>query len=318
MTRATSRTLRAGVVGARRVRQGTGPFAARFLHEAGVRVTGVAGTSHATAEQAARELAEKGVAAAPYASAEAMLAAGDLDLLVIASPEASHGAILRAALDARVHVLCEKPFLPGRPEDVEEARRLVAGFAAAKRLLAVAAQWKHALPAYMRLFPAVAPRAATRFSMRSSPAEPGPSMLPVAMPHAFAVLDHLYGASDAPLYDLVVEAPSPGRMRVAFRHPGGAHGVACEVVLEAGAPPPRPFSIGFDGAVAAREVEPATYAMRLVDPASGRAVPLPDPYEALVKDVVARARRGPPFPPDPTIASGVARLAQTLAVLGRG
>src|SRR5262245_66557932 len=151
--------------------------------------------------------------------------------------------------------------------------------------------------------------------MAASPLSPGPSMLPSAMPHAFAVLDHLYGATDAPLDDLVVESPSPDRIGVTFRHPGGPRGVACEVSLKAGAPPPRPFSIGFDGSVAHREVDPATYAMRLVDRASGRDVALPDPYEALVKDVVARARRGPPFPPDSTIASGVARLAQTLSAL---
>src|SRR5262249_951886 len=156
----------------------------------------------------------------------------------------------------KVHVLCEKPFLPGAPKDVAEAERLVAEFAAAKRLLVVAAQWKHALPTYMRLFPRVTPRSATRFEMAASPLSPGPSMIPSAMPHAFAVLDHLYGATDAPLEALVVESPSPGRMRVTFRHPGGPRGVDGDVVLAAGAPPPRPFSIGFDGAVAHREVDP--------------------------------------------------------------
>ena len=103
---------------------------------------------------------------------------------------------------------------------------------------------------------------------------------------------------------------------MSFTHPGGRGGVACEVALETRAEPPRPFSIGFDGRVAERVVETPSYRMRLVDRASGREVALPDPYEAMVRDVVARARRGPPFPADPTVASGVARLAQVRSLAG--
>ena len=63
MTAGSSGQLRAGIVGARRVRQGLGPFVARDLTAAGVSVDLVLGTSEATAEEAAALLMTSGRAA---------------------------------------------------------------------------------------------------------------------------------------------------------------------------------------------------------------------------------------------------------------
>lgn len=306
------RAFRVGVVGARRARQGTGPFLASFLAAAGARVVAVCGTSEATAAEAAKGLAERfGIAATPYADPDAMIARDRLDALVIASPAETHLGWLERALAARLHVLCEKPFVFGDGDFAGDAARLVPAFSTAGLCLHVAAQWRFALAAYMQLFPDVNPRAARGFTMGLSPTTEGASVLPDAMPHPLSLLDHLYPAPDEDLRDVTFDVRSPGDMTVRFIHPGRG-GVACDVRLVTSRTQPRPLSFGFDGQVAHREVREPGYRFFLkagVAPAS-REVPLPDPLEALAKHFVATVRKGPPFPADATIVPGSRRLSQ--------
>src|SRR5204862_5474049 len=126
-----------------------------------------------------------------------------------------------------LHVLCEKPLLPGLHGDVEEARRLAEGYAKKSRLLAVTAQWRHAIPAYLLLFPDVSPRAATTFEMETGPDSEGEAMLVDSLPHAISIADALYGATEDPLDDVSVVFSGAARAEVSFTHPGGRHGVRC-------------------------------------------------------------------------------------------
>jgi len=85
-----------------------------------------------------------------YSDYAAMLRAVPLDAVLIATPSAAHSAMVEAALDARLHVFCEKPFclspatavaLAARAADqscvgqVGYHNRYVASFAEAKRLV---------------------------------------------------------------------------------------------------------------------------------------------------------------------------------------
>jgi len=301
--------FRVGVVGARRVREGTGEHLARFLHAAGTKVVAVLGTSADSAAEAAAGLATRhGIAATPYADPERLLADARLDALVVASPDATHRAYLERALSAGLHVLCEKPLLHGGPDAVEAGERLVDAFAARGLCLAVNAQWRYALPSYLRLHPDVNPRAARRFRMELSPRVLGAEALPGALPHPLSLLDHLFPAPDQPLEDIRWDVEGADAWSVAFRHPGGEAGVATEVVLRACATPPRPAAFGFDGAMARRAIHEPGYRLALTTDDGLREVALPDPVEALVKAFVARVRKGPPFAPDPTIRPGLHRL----------
>jgi predicted dehydrogenase len=47
-----------------------------------------------------------------YTDARALCASGECDALVIATPPGTHGDLVRHALDAGMHVYCEKPFTP--------------------------------------------------------------------------------------------------------------------------------------------------------------------------------------------------------------
>ena len=57
----------------------------------------------------AEEMARKYEVARVFTDYREMIEAGDLDALVVSTPDDSHHAITMAALDAGLHVLCEKP-----------------------------------------------------------------------------------------------------------------------------------------------------------------------------------------------------------------
>ena len=75
--------------------------------------------------------AQSGVALFP--SLEALLGAGVPDVVIVATPPATHVALCTQALAAGAHVICEKPFAPS----VAEAETIVAAAARAGRRLAL-------------------------------------------------------------------------------------------------------------------------------------------------------------------------------------
>jgi len=93
--------LRAGIVGAGFI----GAVHARSALLAGGRLTAVAASSEASAEDAARRLG----AERAFASAEQLAASDDVDVVHVCAPNRLHVPLARAALDAGKHVICEKP-----------------------------------------------------------------------------------------------------------------------------------------------------------------------------------------------------------------
>ncbi len=313
-------TLRVGVVGARRTRQGVGEHLARFFEAAGARVVAVAGSTAETAAEAAGALRERhGILAKPYGSAAGMIEREPLDVLVVASPPQTHLGILEIALAAGLHVLCEKPLVWHAGDLGADAARLVEAFAARDRCLAVNEQWPYALAAYAALFPDVDPAASRSFQMLLCPGSPEPSaMLPDAMPHPLSLLHHLHPGVTAPLDDVrVTPARSKGltihsrRLDVEFLFPteDGGEPVQCWVRLVPWIEQPRPAAFAFDGFMARRAIREPGYRMGLrTEVAGGREVDLPDPMEALVRAFVARVRAGPPFAGNPALAVASAHL----------
>ena len=57
-----------------------------------------------------------------FADLGAMLASGTVDAVVVATPAGTHGQIARDALDAGMHVYCEKPIAPTADEGYALAR----------------------------------------------------------------------------------------------------------------------------------------------------------------------------------------------------
>jgi predicted dehydrogenase len=120
---APARTIRAGFVG--------GGFMAA-VHSRAARAAGAAlvgGTSSSpdrSRDAAARLGLDQG-----YGSLDDLLADSDVDVVHICTPNATHAAIARAALEAGKHVICEKPLAVDSRDAAEltalaEARDLVA------------------------------------------------------------------------------------------------------------------------------------------------------------------------------------------------
>ena len=285
------------MVGARRRRQGLGPFVARDLVAAGAEIPCVLGTSEESAAAAARALAaEHGIPARGYASFAQMVAREELDALAILSPHGSHAEYLEQAQGAGLHVLCEKPLVWDCECPSARARALVEGFAERGLVLIENCQWPQLLPFYAELYPGSLERAPSRFRMELAPAaRQAVPMMVDSLHHPLSCLQALLAGSR-----LVVERPAfsfqgaeasgtgEARLEVRFRLTGGERPVEVEIALESTAELPRPAGLGWDGGWARRTVRPADYAIYLA--AGDRAVRVRDPLTALVQSFVQELR----------------------------
>jgi len=269
---------RVALVGARRVRQGLGPFVARDLAAAGVEISVVLGTSAESATSAARELAERfGIRARPHTSLEELLAKEPLDALAILSPAETHERYLRAALDSRLHVLCEKPLVWGAADFAQRGRELVDGFRARGLLLEENCQWPHVLDAFRALHPGWDGSPPRSYAMLLAPAARGLDALRDALSHPLSVLQVLCPDPNPHLEAIRFERVSrkPETLRVGFVYCTKDARVVCAVDLLADAQVPRPAALEIDGLRAERRIRLPDYRMELAD--GERTVPLPDP-----------------------------------------
>jgi predicted dehydrogenase len=106
-----------------------GAVHARSARLAGAHLVGVAASSPQSAQRAAQALG----AERAFASAEELVAADDVDLVHICTPNHLHVPLAEAALAAGKHVICEKPIAL----DADGAQRLADAAAAAGKVAAV-------------------------------------------------------------------------------------------------------------------------------------------------------------------------------------
>ena len=281
---------RVGLVGARRRRQGLGPFVARFLREAGALVPCFLVTSRETRAAAVRQLEEHaGAGARGYLELEAMLEAERLDALAILSPADTHRAHLEAALSAGLHVLCEKPFVWGEDDLAGVAARITAGFEERGLLLHENCQWPYTLPAFEALYPGSRKEPPREFAMRLQPAARGRPMLGDCLPHVLSLLQALApgpAAIEASRFSSVV--PDAPEIDVAFDYRTDRARIRVQVALASRPTQPREAGYAIDGRPVRRVVNPEGY--RLSFAAEGRMEPLVDPLGLLVADFVQDLR----------------------------
>ena len=183
--------LRVAVIGARRARQGLGPFVARDLVAAGAEVVAIHATTERSCAEAVRELERvAGVRPRAHVDVEELLADEALDAVAICSPHETHVDLLGRAAERGVHALCEKPLAWGGDLPTQ-AQRCVDAFAARGLVLFENCQWPYVLPALEALHPGIRTTAPSRFAMSLEPAARGPAMLADALPHPLSLLQHL-------------------------------------------------------------------------------------------------------------------------------
>jgi hypothetical protein len=282
--------LRVGLVGARRAREGTGPWVARFLEEAGARVVAVAGASEAGAAVAARDLMVTlghPIVAAPSVPA---LLAGSLDALAICAPMPTHLDLVEAAAARGLHVLCEKPVAwGGDGPDLDRLAQAEAALRVRGRVLAANAQWPWTLADFEALAPGVCLGGVRDFAMHLAPSRPGLDGLCESLPHPASLLAAL--GCDGGIGDLMVWMALDGRrVELSFQalRAGGAP-VAARVELEVEAGQPRTAWYALDGVRMTRTVTLDPYAIGFG--VGDRWRPAVDPMRSCVAAFVARCGR---------------------------
>jgi predicted dehydrogenase len=331
-------TLRIGIIGARRRREGTGPFIARQLAALGAQVAAIVGTTPATLRQAQAELSVHGIWPRAYLSVHDMLSHEQLDAVAICAPPAYRRQHLTAALLAGLHVLCEKPLWDPRGDDLPEAWELIEALAASGRVLMVVEQWPYTLPDFCRLHRLLSPLPMpTELVMWMVPGDCGAAMVPQALPHPLSLLLALAGGGGRlvrPAADVHARDAS-GRATcctLRFQYEcASAHTVRATVLLQQSDRQPRAAGYGIDGRFMARRLQwpQYTFAWQAVAAPplptqlcrapeagfasaadSGPSVPGEDPLVRLLRDFLERCMSSATTAIRPTLADGVRLLGE--------
>lgn len=322
--------LRVAVVGARRVRQGTGEYVARDLARGGAEVVAIVGTSPATLDEARRGLAERhGIEARGHLSLQACLDAEQVDAVAICSPAGSHRRDLHLAAEARLHVFAEKPLLwsEGDERDPDAGPRLEAEvgalcdrLASAGRTLHLNAQWPCTLESFYRLHPDLEGVVPRTFAMAQGPTgEAGPAMIVDSGSHPISMLLALCGPGTMQDIRVTTLDRARGRLGFTFDWAHAAGRCATSIELTCCPKPPRPASYAIDGRKVDRLIDPATYAFTFAEAGvdSPRTVPVRDPLTASVSDFLRAARAGTP-PDRARLVLGQTQLQALAAAVARG
>jgi predicted dehydrogenase len=276
---------RVAVIGARRARQGLGPFIARDLRAAGAEVVALLTTSERSGAEAAEQCERfAGVRPRSYVDLAALLEAERPQALAICSPHATHAQYLERALESRLHVLCEKPLVWGDDFAARSARTAL-HFADRGLVLFENCQWPYTLPAFAALHPGALDAPPRRFGMLLQPPVRGRGMLADSLPHPLSLLQRL-APTKAPRAETIrIAARGTEGVSLRFDYVTPKARVAVAIELLTSDAHPRRFRIELDGHVAERQVDPGDYSLRFA--AEDRSIALPDPMSALVADFVA-------------------------------
>ncbi len=261
-TEAFATDLSVAVIGARRVRQGTGPYLALQAASAGANVVGVLGTRPASVRMAVDFLMEHGLRPAAYTDHEEMLQELQPDVVIIASPLGTHRAWLSAALGQGSHVYCEKP-LTTAPPAVSE--KMIRAFAAHNLVLEENCQWPQVLPAFERLHPDLDLDQVSSFRMLMAPPMRGLARWGEVLSHPLSLLQEV-ASGPAELHDIRFTESGPDAVdsRLHFIYRTIDREIDCEVMLEDLEVYPRPAEFAFDDHLCRRRVREADYRIEFV------------------------------------------------------
>ncbi len=279
-----SATCKIAIVGARRARQGTGPYLAAAFARLGHDICGIVGTSRDSiveAEQALRQ--DYHIQTTGYASLAELLDEQAANILVIASPHDTHLEYFRQGIAAGCHIFCEKPLwfppLSDMPDDaadiVDAVARILAVATVADLHIGVNLQWPFSLEYYRQLHPL--PDDAARieaFDMHLSPASHGKAMVLDSAPHLISMLHALLGQGEIENHELRWQNDEQTRAGIAFdyRHRAGATRVRLELAQSLQQPRPAGYSI--NGNAVERRVSMKDYSQSLAG--GGREIAMQD------------------------------------------
>lgn len=276
--------LNVAIIGARTNHQGTGPWIARFLQRHGAAITGVLGTSKETALDATRSLSERfGIECNGYVDWSTLIAAERPDLLVIASPPATHRQYLNLALEANIPVFCEKPFIwDNKRNNLADADALLTNFKNNKVPLFINTQCPENLEEFQKIYPSCDMKNIQSFEMELCPASKGKDMLVDAMPHAWSMITALAGKGKLETIKASFSSPQKCDVHGVYSH---SHG-QCDfrIKLSNLSRQPRPFGYAINGARVDRIINIQDYSMSFQTDSG--IYPIEDPVEKKIKKLL--------------------------------
>ena len=277
--------MKIAIIGAGRRRNGIGAYIARYAQVEGARVVAVLAQDEAAARHDADGLKEYGIVADAYEDLGALIERHRPDGLVIASPAATHADYLTRAIAAGMHVLCEKPFIWNNGCDSTQAATVLDGARAHNLIVAMNSQWPFVLPVYEQLCGLPPAAQIESFQIQLAPLSTGRDMIPDSMPHALSMLYSVLGPGTLEQLSLV---PGPDRLRVSFFYVtvAGRCQVSAELVHEICQP--RSFAFGFNGNIARRTIDMATY--RIAFTCGDRRCEAEDPLQLSMRDFLHACR----------------------------
>lgn len=296
----SSASLRVGVIGARRAANGTGPFLGLQASRAGADLVTVYGTTPASAAEASAWFEVRGVTPRPTSTAADFFAQKP-QVVIVASPSGTHESWVRAALQQKAHVLCEKPLLAGcssspqeRRGEARRARKLARDFAAAGLVFREACQWAWTLSLFSTLHPQWQARQSRSFSMCLAPGLEGEANWRETLSHPISVLQAaIPGPAELEEIRFHKEFSVKAPRSLEFVYRTAAQKLRCEVKLAAGHARPRPAEYRFDQALFFRKVKEPGYRIffensRNPQSPGYRCEPAPDPMNSLVISFLAQ------------------------------
>lgn len=278
--------MKIALIGGRRKRSGIGAYMVHYFYRGGAEVVAVLGTTEQTAREAASDLHRYGINAAAHTDFNRMLKETQPDAVAIASPASTHSAYLMAAVNAGMHVLCEKPFIWDETDDLKQPLTRI--FSAAERRQATVAmnsQWPFALPFYEDLCGSLRGQTVSSFFIRLSPQCSGREMIVESVPHALSLL---YCACGKGKISNLTATARAEEMTICFDYACEGPGCAAEIRLTPRRHQPRDFSFGFNGKIVTRRLELERYDIYFHH--AGRECRIADPLDLSVQDFIAAVR----------------------------
>ena len=283
-----SQVKRAVVIGARRKRQGTGPFVASSFVKAGANVCGVVGTSQHTVELACQELKTLfNIECRGYVSLEQALQTERPDILAICSPYEAHLEALEIAAALGIHCLCEKPLWWGsNPERMKKTIHLLDAFQKKHCFLQTITQWPYTLSYFYKIFPEEKDKTVTRFEMELSPRKLKRDIIPDSGPHLFSMLYALAGSGKIinPQFQRIHEERK--HWEISFLYHTQKTDIETTFDLIQVEKPPRPAAYAINKKEIRRKIRLPDYSWSFED--KRQSYPVEDPLDLLIGDFLEK------------------------------
>jgi len=279
-----AKAVSVAIVGARTVRQGTGPWFAKHFAAAGADVCALLGTNADSANSAQQELHERfGLNIAAFCDWDKLLAEANPDLIAIASPADTHLEYLWKTHAAGKAAFVEKPFVwDSERDNVSDTQELVSAFENARLPVFVNTQWLDTLNTFRQLYPDCDMENISRFEMHLSPTSSGTDMLVDALPHAWSMLCHLAGAGE--ISRLETTASANNRLTLEGVYEGQQGATRFRFGMQSCAEQPRPFAYSINNCRVDREIDLADYSMSFRTDTD--TAPLRDPLAARISRIL--------------------------------